>query len=79
VREWVVVAKLREVFTVVDESVVSYLIWIGYEDVPMHWFSTSGGSEDVWFFVLDSETDEGEGSKTFFGGEVSCMKGEKVE
>jgi hypothetical protein len=71
--------ELCEVLAVVDESVVSYSIWIGYEDVLMHWFSASGGSEDVRFFVLDDETDEGEGSKTFFGGEVSCMKGEKVE
>jgi hypothetical protein len=79
VREWVVVAELCEVFAVINESVVSYSTWIGYEDVPMHWLSLSCGSKDVWFFVLDGKTDEGEGSKAFFGGEVSCMKGEKVE
>jgi hypothetical protein len=80
VRERVVVAKLCKVLVVVDESVASYSSTrIGYEDVPMHWFSASSGSEDVWFFVLDGETDEGEGSKAFFCGEVSRMKGEKVK
>jgi hypothetical protein len=58
---------------------MSYLMRIGDEDVPMHWFSSSGGSEDVRFFVLDSETDEGKGSKTFFSGEMPCMEGEKVK
>jgi hypothetical protein len=47
--------------------------------MPMHWLSTSSSPEDIRFFVLDSEMDEGEGSKTFFGGEVSCMEGEKVK
>jgi hypothetical protein len=79
VREWVVVVELCEVLAVVDKPIVSYSIWIGYEDVPMHWFSTSGGSEDVRLFVLDGKTDEGQGSKAFFSGEVSCVKGEKVE
>jgi hypothetical protein len=58
---------------------VSYSIWIGDEDVPMHWFSASGGSEDVRLFVLDDKADEGQGSKTFLCGEVSCMKGEEVK
>jgi hypothetical protein len=52
---------------------------IGNEDMPMHWLSMSGGSEDVRFFVLDGETDKGKGSKTFFSGEMSCMEGEKVK
>jgi hypothetical protein len=52
---------------------------IGDEDMPMHWFSMSGGSKDVRFFVLDGETDKGKGSKTFFSGEMSCMEGEKVK
>jgi hypothetical protein len=58
---------------------VSYSIRIGDEDVPMHWFSMSSSSEDVRFFVLDGEMDEGEGSKAFFSGEMSCMEGEKVK
>jgi hypothetical protein len=52
---------------------------IGYKDVPMHWFSTSRGSKDVRFLVLDGEADEGKGSETFFSGEMSCMEGEKIE
>jgi hypothetical protein len=79
VREWIVITELCEVLAVIHESVVSDSIRIGCEDVPMHWLSSSGSSEDVWFFVLDGEADEGEGSKTFFGGEVSCMEWEKVE
>jgi hypothetical protein len=58
---------------------VSYLIWIGYEEVLIHSFSMSSSSEDIGFFVLDNEADKGEGSKDFFGVEVACMKGEKVE
>jgi hypothetical protein len=79
VRERVIVAELCEVLAVVDESVMSYLTWIGYKNVPMHWFSSSCSPEDVWLFVLDAEADEGEGSKAFCGGEVSRMEGEKVE
>jgi hypothetical protein len=45
----------------------------------MHWFSTSSHSKDIRFFVLDSEVDEGEGSKAFFSGKVSCVEGEKVK
>jgi hypothetical protein len=78
-REWVIIVELCEILAVIDESVVSYSTWIGYEDVPMHWFSSPGSSEDVGLFVLDGETDKGEGSETFFCGEVSCMKGEEVE
>jgi hypothetical protein len=47
--------------------------------MPMHWFSMSSCSEDVRFFVLDSEADKGEGSKAFFSGKVSCVEGEKVK
>jgi hypothetical protein len=36
VREWVVITELREVLAVINESIVSYSIWIGYENVPMH-------------------------------------------
>jgi hypothetical protein len=79
VGEWIVVTELGEVFAVIHISVVSYSTWIGDENVPMHWFSSSSGSEDVWFLVLDGEVDEGEGSEPFIGGEVSCVKGEKVE
>jgi hypothetical protein len=77
--EGVIVAELREVLAVIDKSIMSYSIWMGYENVPMHWFPSSCGSEDVWLFVLDAEADEGEGSKAFFCGEVSRVKGEKVE
>jgi hypothetical protein len=52
---------------------------IGYEDVLMHWLSTSSSSKDVRFLVLDGEADEGKGSETFFCGEMSCVEGEKVE
>jgi hypothetical protein len=58
---------------------VSYSTRIGDENVPVHWFSRSSSSEDVWLFVLDSEADEGEGSKAFFCGEVTCMEGKKVK
>jgi hypothetical protein len=78
-REWVVVTELREVLAVVHESIVSYSMWIGYKDVPMHWFSASGSSKHVWFFVLDCKTDEREGSKTFIGLEVTCMEGKEVK
>jgi hypothetical protein len=79
VREWIVIAELCEILAVIHKSIVSYSTWIEDENVPMHWLSSSSSSEDVWFFVLDGEADEREGSETFIGGEVSCVKGEKVE
>jgi hypothetical protein len=79
VREWVVITELREVLVVIHESIVSYSIWIGYKDVPMHWFSASGSSKNVWFLVLDGKADEGKGSETVVGGEVTCMEGKEVE
>jgi hypothetical protein len=39
----------------------------------------SSSPKDVRFFVLDSEADEGEGSKAFFGGKLSCMEREEVK
>jgi hypothetical protein len=58
---------------------VSDSIRIGYEDVPIHWLSSSGGAEHIWFFVYDDEADVGKGSETFVGGEMSRMEGQKVE
>jgi hypothetical protein len=78
-RERVVISELREVFMVVDKPIVSYSTWIGYENVPMHWFSASGSSKDVWFFILDGKADEGEGSETIIGREMACMEWEEVK
>jgi hypothetical protein len=58
-REWIIVSELREVLAIADEAIVSYSIWIGYENVPMHWFSASGSSKDIRFLVLDGKADEG--------------------
>jgi hypothetical protein len=78
-REWIIVAELREVLAVIDEAIVSYSIWIGYENVPMHWFSSSGSSKNVWFFVLDGKADEGEGSEAIVSGEMACVEREEVK
>jgi hypothetical protein len=79
VRERVVISELCEVLAIIDVSIVSYSIWIGYENVPMHWFISSGGSEDVWLLVLDGKADEREGSETFVSGEMARVEREEVE
>jgi hypothetical protein len=79
VGEWVIVTELREVLAVIDKPIVSYSIWIGYENVPMDWFSASGSSKDIRLFILDGKADKGEGSETFVGGEMACMKREEVK
>jgi hypothetical protein len=62
-----------------DQHIVSYSIWIGYEEVSIHPFSMSCSSEDIGFFVLDDEADKGEGSEAFVSVEVACVKGEEVK
>jgi hypothetical protein len=47
------------------------------EEVPIDSLSTSGGSKDIWFAVLDDETDEREGPKTFVSVEVSGVEWEE--
>jgi hypothetical protein len=64
---------------VINEPIVSYSTWIGNENVPMHWFSASSCSKDVWLLILDGKTDERERSEAFFSGEVTCVEREEVE
>jgi hypothetical protein len=75
----VIIAELCEVLAIVDESIMSYSMWIGDENVPMHGFSSSCSSENIRLLVLDAKADEGEGSKALFSGEVSCVEGEEVK
>jgi hypothetical protein len=79
VGEGVVVTELHQILLVIDHSIVSYSTRIGDENMPVHWFSTSGGSEDIGFLVLNGKMDEGEGSKTFFGEEVASVEREEVK
>jgi hypothetical protein len=79
VREWVIITELRKVLAVVDKPIVSYSIWIGYENVSMHWFSASGSPKDVRLLILDGKTDEREGSEAVVGGEMTCVEREEVE
>jgi hypothetical protein len=76
----VVISELRQVLAIVNRCVYeSHWIWIGLEEVPVDSLSPSGSTKDIWFPILNDETDEREGSKTFVGIEVSCMEWEEDE
>jgi hypothetical protein len=78
VGERVIIPKLREVLTIVNRRVYKcHRIGIGLEEVPIDSLSPSGGSKDVWFSVLDDESDEGQRSKAFFSIEVSGVEWEE--
>jgi hypothetical protein len=75
-----IVPKLREILSSMDRCVSKcHSIRIGLEQVPIDRFSSSCGSEDIGFLVLDDETDEREGSETFFRIEMTRMEGEEGE